>query len=815
MATVKALSPNHLYQQTNPDLFEFRTTDELEDLSEIIGQPRAVEAVRFGLGIDKEGYNIFALGPAGAGKRSLVMKFFEQRAKLEPIPDDWIYVHNFNQDYKPNAIRLPAGKGLAFQRDMEQLVEDLQSGLISAFESDEYRTRRQVIEEELQARQEKAFEGLQEQAKAQELALIRTPAGLVFAPVKGGEVMPPEEFKKLPQAVRDQMEASVSNLQEELQKILQVVPIWQREARQRVKELNQDMTDFAARALLDELRRKYADLAEIPEFLGAIQKDIVEHANEFLPGEEASGEEMRQTAATAVSRSRQLFSPLHRYQINLLVDHHDIQGAPVIFEDNPTYQNLIGRVENIAQMGALVTDFTLIKPGSLHLANGGYLILDARKVLQQPLTWEALKRSLLSHQIRLESPGQMLGLITTVSLEPEPIDLDVKVALIGDRLLYYLLSGLDPEFKELFKVQADFDEEMPRTSDSQQLYARLIATLARKDQLKALDRGAVARIIEHSARLVGDSEKLTIQFNRIIDLLRESDYWADQENNQVININHVQKAIDTQIYRADRVRERYQENILRNTIMIETQGSKIGQVNGLSVMQMGDFSFGIPSRITARVRRGKGEVINIEREVDLSGPIHSKGVLILSSFLAARYSAEKPLSLSASLVFEQSYAGVEGDSASSAELYALLSALAETPIKQTLAVTGSVNQHGEVQAIGGVNEKIEGFFEVCKARGLTGQQGVLIPVSNVKNLMLRRDVVESVSNGDFNIYPITDIDQGIELLTGIPAGLPSEDGNYPENTVNGRVQARLARLIEKEKIDEEEAGFGEQPKEGK
>jgi lon-related putative ATP-dependent protease len=814
MATVKALAPNQLYQQTDPDQFGFDTTDELEDMSEIIGQPRAVDAVRFGLGINKKGYNIFALGPAGAGKRSLVMKFFEQRAEQEPVPDDWIYVHNFNQDYKPNAIRLPAGKGLTFQRDMEQLVEDLQSALNSAFESDEYRTRRQVIEEELQARQEKAFESLQEEAKTHDLALIRTPSGLVFAPVKNGEVMPPEDFKKLPQAVREQMETSVSNLQEELQKILQVVPIWQREARLQVKELNQEMTDFAAHGLLDELRRKYSELAEIPEFLSEIQKDIVEHASEFLPGEESSGDEVRQTAATAISRSRQVLSPLHRYKVNLLVDHHNLNGAPVIFEDNPTYQNLIGRVEHLAQMGALVTDFTLIKPGSLHLANGGFLILDARKVLQQPFAWDALKRSLLSHQIRLEAPGQMLGLITTVSLEPEPIDLDIKVALIGDRLLYYLLSEIDPEFNELFKVQADFDEEMPRTPDNQQLYARLIATLARKDQLKALDRGAVARIIEQSARLVGDSQRLSIQFNKIIDLLRESDYWASQGGSQTITIDHVQKAIDAQVYRADRVRERYQESIFRDTILIDTQGSKIGQVNGLSVLQLGDFSFGVPSRITARVRRGKGDVINIEREVDLSGPIHSKGVLILAGFLAARYSSEKPLSLSASLVFEQSYAGVEGDSASSAELYALLSALAETPINQSLAVTGSVNQHGEVQAIGGVNEKIEGFFDICKARGLTGDQGVLIPVSNVKNLMLRRDVVESVKDGNFQIYPVVDIDQGIELLTGIPAGISEEDGNYTENTINGRVQARLARLIEKEKNEKEDTSSGEKNREG-
>ncbi len=502
-------------------------------------------------------------------------------------------------------------------------------------------------------------------------------------------------------------------------------------------------------------------------------------------------------AAVAARTQMQQEAFLHRYQVNLVVDHHASEGAPVIYEDNPTVQNVIGRVEHMAQMGALFTDFTLIKPGALHAANNGYLVLDVRKVIQQPYTWEAMKRSLQSRQIRVESVEQMLSLISTVSLEPEPIPLNVKIALLGDRNLYYLLSSMDPDFNELFKVLADFDEQMERNNDSQLRYARVIARMAREDQLLPFNRQAVPRVIEHSARLVEDSQKLYTGFREIANLLREASYWAQQNGGKDVSAQDVQKAIDMQIYRADRLRERIQETILRGIYLIDTQGAKVGQVNGLSVIQLGGFSFGRPSRITASMRLGKGDLVNIEREVDLSGPIHSKGVLILAGLLGDRYARERPLSLSASLVFEQSYGEVDGDSASSAELYVLLSAIAGIPIKQSFAVTGSINQHGEVQAIGGVNEKIEGFFDICKARGLSGDQGVLIPTSNVENLMLRQDVIDAVQAGKFFIFPVQNVNQGIEILTGVPAGEPDDEGKYPPETVNGRVMARLQELAEK------------------
>jgi lon-related putative ATP-dependent protease len=485
---------------------------------------------------------------------------------------------------------------------------------------------------------------------------------------------------------------------------------------------------------------------------------------------------------------------LRRYQLNVLVDNSQAKGAPIVYEDHATYQNLIGRVEHLSEMGALVTDFTLIKAGALHRANGGYLVIDALNLLAQPYAWEGLKRALRSHDVRIESLGQALSLTSTVSLEPQPVPLDIKVVLIGERLLYYLLFQYDPDFAQLFKVAADFDDQVDRNGENCQLYARMVATLAHREKLRPLDRTAVARVLEHAARLAGDAEKLSIHLRTMIDLLREADYWASAEGCPITTNQHVERAIDKEIHRADRLRERVHEEILRGTLLIDTQGSRVAQVNGLSVIDLGNFAFGHPSRVTATVRLGKGDVVDIEREVKLGGAIHSKGVLILSSFLASRYARNEPLSLSASLVFEQSYGVVEGDSASVGELCALVSALAAIPIKQSLAITGSVNQHGEVQAIGGVNEKIEGFFDVCAARGLTGEQGVIIPAANVKHLMLRKDVVQAAVEGAFHVYAIQTADEAISLLTGLAAGEPDGRGQYPAGSVNRLVEERLIEL---------------------
>lgn len=805
MELPQPLSPDELYRKTDPAILNFETTDDLQDLAQAIGQPRAVQAMKFGIGINRGGYNIYALGPSGLGKRTMTSQFFEQKAAEMPAPFDWAYVHNFKDRYKPQVIRLPAGKGIKFRADIDHLVDELRTSLRAAFDSDEYRARKQVIDQEFEDRQEKAFEGLQEQAKQRGFTLMRTQGGLVFAPVQNGEVLPPEAFQKLSEEERKKLEASLEQLQAELQKVLQQVPSVQREMRERLRELNRSMINYAVGGLIKDLKANYAEEPQVGVYLDALEEDVIENARDFLPQEE---DQTEGPASMVTQLGRTLdpgLSTLRRYKVNLIVDHSQAKGAPVIYEDNPTYPNLIGQVEQVAQMGALMTDFTLIKPGSLHKANGGFLILDARKMLSQPFAWDALKRSLQSGQVIIESPGQMLNLITTVSIQPEPIPLDIKIALIGDRELYYLLSGADPDFNELFRVQADFEEHIVREDGNQEMYARLVAGIAHENKLRPFDRTAVARVLEHSARLAEDATRLSMNMDTIVTLMREADYWAGEVQKTRVEADEVQKAIDNQIYRADLIRQRDQEAILRNIYLIDTDGEKVGQVNGLSVLQLGNFSFGRPSRITARTWLGHGNVTNIDREVDLSGPIHSKGVLILSGFLGARYAQEKALALSASLVFEQSYGGVDGDSASSAELYALLSSLANVPIKQSLAVTGAVNQYGEVEAIGGVNEKIEGFFDICKQRGLTGRQGVLIPASNKTNLMLRRDIVESVAAGQFAVYPVRTVDEGIELLTGIPAGEPDSGGKYPADTVNGKVQSRLEAMARQESHHEHEA----------
>jgi lon-related putative ATP-dependent protease len=616
--------------------------------------------------------------------------------------------------------------------------------------------------------------------------------GFAVAPVRDGTVLSPEDFQKLPEPEQRQTQADIEALQGELEQTVRQLPLWDKERRERVRDLNREVTMFAVGHLMDDLDAKYRGIPEIAAYLDAVEKDVIEHVDAFLPPpaeRPAPGSDGRPPRLSDGDRFR-------RYQVNVIVDGSAETGAPVVYEDNPTYMNLVGAVEHLAELGTLVTDFGLIRGGALHRANGGYLLLDAHKLLMHSFAWEALKRALRSREIRIETPAQMLSMVSTVTLTPQPVPLDVKVVLIADRWLYYLLSQHDFEFHELFKVAVDFEDDMRWDAETTAAYARLIATMVRREKLKPLDRGAVARAIEHSARLAEDSAKLSMHIGDLADIVRESDYWAGADGRAMIEARDVQQAIEAQRRRSDRVRERSQEMIQRGLVLIDTAGAKVGQVNGLSVLSLGSLTFGKPSRITAKVRLGRGEVVDIERQVELGGPIHSKGVMILSAFLASRYAGEHPLSLWASLVFEQSYGGVEGDSASSAELYALLSALADLPIKQSFAVTGSVNQHGDVQVIGGVNEKIEGFFDTCVARGLDGKQGVLIPAGNVTHLMLRRDVVEAAEAGRFRVYAVRTIDEGIELLTGVPAGQRDGAGKFPDGSVNRRVEDRLIALAD-------------------
>lgn len=791
---ITPLKSDALYTRCLPEEFDFRTTAELEDLTEFIGQPRAVEAVSFGIGIRHKGYNIFALGPTGIGKRALVERYAVKQAAIEPLPPDWCYVNNFQQPHEPRMLRMPPGRGLELERDMEQLVEDLHAAIPTVFESNEYRTRSQAIEEELNEKNEQALREIQANAEKKHIALIHTPTGFTLAPMHKDEVLSQEDFDKLPEVKRKNIEQDIEELQEQLRNMLRESPKWEKEVRLRMSELNREMAASAISHLIDTLRETYSKLPSVLEYFNEVEKDIIDNFRHFLRHEEEK--HGLQVFGIGLSQRDEGIQVDKRYSVNAFITQKEQDGAPVIYEDYPSYNNLIGRVEHQAELGALITDFTMIRPGALHRANGGYLIVDVLKVLMQPFAWEGLKRALQAGEIRIESLAQLMSLVSTVSLEPEPVPLDIKVILLGEPHIYYLLSLYDPEFNELFKVAVDFDYRMDRNPETHQLFARLIGTLVRKESLRHLDRSAVARVIEHSARQLGDCEKMLTHAHSLADMLRESDYWANQSQHETITCDDVQQAINARIYRVDRIREHIQEEIRRGTLLIDTAGQKTGQVNGLSVYDLGNFIFGRPSRITARVRIGDSNVVDIEREVELGGPIHSKGVFILSAFLGARYLPNAPLALSASLVFEQSYGEVEGDSASSAELYALLSALAEAPIHQSLAVTGSVNQQGEIQPIGGVNEKIEGFFDICNVRGLSGDQGVIIPATNVKHLMLREDVRAAVEAGKFSIHAIDSVDDGIELLTGIPAGQRNDQGLFPDGSLNRRVEDALARYAE-------------------
>ena len=775
-----------LFRPCAPALLDFVTTAELPETADGFGQSRAEEAVRFAIAMRRPGYNLFVLGEPGCGRHFTVRRLLEEQAKGQAVPGDSCYVNNFGEPQRPRALRLPAGRGACFARDMQQFVGELGTAITSAFESDEHRSRLEAIQNEFKAREETALRDLNDESRQHGIALVRTPHGFVFAPVKDDEPMDPEAFNQLAEAEQKRITLAVESFGEKLTRLLHQFPRWRREMQAQVKQASRDSMALAVGHMIEELKERYTDLPEVIAFLDAVQKDVVEAGEELRESQRSEGDTTTVTMTGAIS--------LQRYQVNLLVDHGATAAAPIVFEDNPNYQNLVGRVDQIAHMGTLVSNFTLIRSGALHRANGGYLILDAVALLSQPYAYDGLKRILKAGEIRIESLGQMIGLISTLAIEPEPIPLDLKVVVVGEPRLYYLLRELDPEFDELFKVGADFENDVERTEDNTRLYGLLVGRLARANRLRPFQRGAVARIIEHAARLSGDAEKLTARTRRLSDLMSEADFWAGQQGQDHVAREDVEKALDARIRRADRLRAQLQREVLRETLLIATAGSQVGQINGLAVIDLGEFRFAHPVRITATARIGEGDVMDIEREAELGGPLHSKGVMILTAFLAARFSRAMPLSLSASLVFEQSYGPVEGDSASLAELCALMSALSALPIKQSLAVTGSVNQYGRVQAIGGVNEKVEGFFDICRARGLDGEHGVLIPDANVKHLMLRQDVVQACAEGKFKLYAVATVDEAIEILTGVPAGVPDDQGVVAEGTVNFLVAAQLAEM---------------------
>jgi len=776
-SAVRPLSADQLYRACDLSCLAFGSTAELEPIDGMIGQARALEALEFGTKIDKAGFNLFVIGGTGVGMRDAVKAMLAEEARARPGPPDWVYVNNFMKPDRPVAIELPSGRAAGFKDAMHKLVEDLKSAAPAAFQSEDYQTRRGTIDETFQKKQFEAFTALREKAAKKSILLLRTPVGFAMAPAENGEVVPPDQFNTWPEEKRAETQAEIAALEEELERIVRQIPQWDKQRRDEVRALDRETAKYAVDHLIEEVSAAFADVPRVAEHIEAVRADLIENVPIFATARAEGGEADPARAAA-----------FERYEVNPLIAQNGAPGAPLVEELHPTLGNLIGRIDYVSAHGVLVTNFLLIKAGAIHRASGGYLLLDARALLMEPFSWTALKRTLKRGEIAIEDVGRFLGLTSTVSLEPDPIPLEVKVVLIGDRLLYFLLFAYDPELAEHFKVLVDFEDEFARTPETEAVFARLAGSIAKRDGLRALEREATARVVEHAARLADHSGKLSLSVTNLRETLIEADFCAREAGRETIARADVERALQARVRRASRLRDRTRETIIERIALIDTDGARVGQVNGLSVIEIGGFAFGRPTRITCQTRLGAGKVVDIEREVELGGPIHSKGVLILSGFLAGRYALDAPMSLFASLVFEQSYGGVEGDSASSAELYALMSALADAPLRQDLAVTGSVNQLGDVQAIGGVNEKIEGFFDVCSARGLTGSQGVLIPSANVQHLMLREDVVKACADRRFAVYPIACIEEGVALLTGLEAGERQADGTFPPGGVNRRVE---------------------------
>jgi len=743
-----------------------------------------MDAINFAVEMKHGSFNLYVMGSSGLGRHELVGDALQEHAGNTSRPVDWCYVFNYQNPHEPQMLQVAPGIGRSLRSDMQQLVEDLLTVIPAAFEGEDYKQRYQEIIDDIKDIENKEADALEKMAESAHIVLMHGPSGFTLTPEKDGKKLTSEEFDELPQEEQEQFRQSLTALKQRVKEAMEKAPEWQHELQNRIRQLDREIMSLTVSQYLMRLEGKYNKYKQILKFLSELKADIIENLDWFRKVD-ASGEQVL-TSDEAV---------FNRYKVNVLVDNADSLGAPIIVEDNPTYQHLIGRIEHIAHMGTLQTDFTLIKPGALHKANGGYLVLDAEKVLSNPFAWDGLKRVLRSGEIRIESVERQLSLVSTISLDPQPIPIDLKVVLIGGRRLYYLLKEYDPEFALLFKVSADFSEEFSRENDNELLFARLIATFQHREGLREITRDGVARIIEESARRTWDNTKLSLHMGSLLELLREANFQAKKHDSIMVRRQDVQAAIDAQKHRSNQWQEKLQEEMVDGVLRIETEGRQLAQVNGLSVLSMGDYAFGAPTKITATARLGNGEVIDIEREAEQGGNIHSKGVLILSSYLAERYAKHQPLSLSASLVFEQTYSHVEGDSASAAELCALLSAIADVPIKQSLAITGSVNQHGQIQAIGGVCEKIEGFFDLCAKRGLSGDQGVIIPQSNVRHLMLDKQVVDAVKAGNFHIFAVDHVDNALELLTDLPAGQADADGVYSRDSINYQVQYRLAEWL--------------------
>jgi lon-related putative ATP-dependent protease len=799
--TVK-LTIDDLYRCCEPDLFKFRTTEDILEIGELIGQERALKSIDFGLSLENKGFNIFALGDSGTGKSRAIRTILQEKASHEPVPNDWCYIYNFKDPDSPMAISIEPGRAAVFQKDMSDLIKNLMVEIPKAFDSKEYEKQRSKIIEEFQQKQKELFSSLEEEALSKGFAIRRGAPGLLIVPVKkSGEPLTEEEFAALDESERMRAEEIGKQLQERLNDIARSVREAEKLLKEMLSKLERQIALGAAGHLIDELREKYMDHMKIQAYLEAVKEDVLSHLEDFKTTEEQTPPPL---PFMKMPKPEVSFA---RYVVNVIVNNGERKGAPVVFESNPTYLNLFGKLEYKVQYGMAMTDFTLMKAGSLHKANGGYIVINALDLLKNIFSYDSLKRAIKNREIRVEDVWEQYRLMSTTAMRPEAIPLNVKVILTGIPYLYYMLYNLDDEYRELFKVKADFDSRTARTPEAMMKYASFIASCQREEGLLPFDSAGVAKIVEYGSRLAAHKEKLSTRFSVIADLLRESHYWATKEGSALVGAKHVVKALDERIYRVNRIEETLQEMMVEDTLIVNTSGEKVGQVNGLAVLDLGDYSFGKPSRISANSYVGKAGVVNIERETKMSGRIHEKAIMIITSYLGSKYAARKQISLSASITFEQLYEMIEGDSATCAELYALLSSISGAPLKQSFALTGSMDQNGDVQPIGGVNEKIEGYYHLCKIRGLDGSHGVIIPNRNVKHLMLKQEVVDAVKDGKFSIYAIDKVEEGLEILTGMPAGELKEDGTYPEGSVNYLVVKRLDEIsaaLEKKKETEEE-----------
>lgn len=782
-----SLRPDVLRRTVDVAEFEFETTEQVPKLTSIVGQERGRSVMKFGLNVDKSGYNLYVSGIAGTGKMTFTRSIVQEAAKKDVELFDWCYVHNFEDSYKPKVLKLPVGSGKRLQNDMKKLVRDLKTDIPLAFHEENYQKEKTSVLREFQEKREKASEEINELAAGYGFVIRQSGSGMMTIPVKDGEPLTEEQYREMTDEELKEIKRKSKLLQRKMVDATNQLRTFEEEAKEVLEKLDNEIALSTTGYHMEGLKKKYADCPEVLQYFVAVEKDIVEHIEEFLHDEQ--DQEAHPFSEMLKGQAR---NDLHmKYEINLLVDHSETEGAPVIIADNPIYYNLIGKVEYENRMGMMSTDFTKVKPGYLHEANGGYLIIQAKDLFSKNFAWEGLKRALLNQKLQIENIGEHSGLVTTTSINPAPIPLQVKVILVGSMDIYQLLYNHDEDFSKLFKIRADFDVEMDYNAENMTRLASFIHTHCKAHELRHFDRSAVAKMVEYSTRLAGKQNKLSTRFNQLVEIIYEADAWTQIMGDNLVSAKHVVKAIVEKEYRSSLYEEKLQESIQEGTILIDTDGFEIGQVNGLAVYNLGQYSFGKPSRITATTFVGKSGIINIERESKMGGNIHNKGVYILGGYLGQKFAQKSPLTLTAHIAFEQSYGGIDGDSASSTELYAILSSLAELPIAQGIAVTGSVNQKGEIQPIGGVNEKIEGFFRVCQQKGLTGEQGVLIPRRNVKNLMLKEEVIEAVREGTFHIYGVETVEEGIEILTGCPVGGIDAQGEYEENTVFGKVAGKL------------------------